>query len=75
MAIEDGYVLAKCLSNYALSEALLQYEQSRKPRATKIQQMSKANAGLYHMHGGLLGRDEIDRASSRWSVCSYCHSS
>ena len=55
MAIEDGYVLAKCLSNYALGDALLKYEQSRKPRTTRIQQMSKANAGLYHMHGGVLG--------------------
>ncbi|GGN15324.1 MULTISPECIES: FAD-dependent monooxygenase [Marinomonas] len=59
MAIEDGYVLAKCLSRHSLKDALLQYEQSRKPRATKIQQMSKANAGLYHMHGGMLGRMKL----------------
>tara|TARA_R110001606_G_scaffold8453_3_gene37226 strand:- start:36322 stop:37515 length:1194 start_codon:yes stop_codon:yes gene_type:complete len=59
MAIEDGYILAKCLSNYALSDALLKYEQVRKPRATKIQQMSKANAGLYHMHGGVFGRMKL----------------
>lgn len=59
MAIEDGYVLAKCLSNYTLGDALLKYEQSRKPRATKIQQMSKANVGLYHMHGGVLGKMKL----------------
>lgn len=59
MAIEDGYILAKCLSNYALSDALLKYEQVRKPRATKIQLMSKANAGLYHMHGGVFGRMKL----------------
>tara|TARA_R110001606_G_C15307329_1_gene643250 strand:- start:14 stop:1207 length:1194 start_codon:yes stop_codon:yes gene_type:complete len=59
MAIEDAYVLARCLSRLELSDALLKYEQTRKPRATKIQQMSKANAGLYHMHGGVLGKMKL----------------
>ncbi|MBU2024332.1 MAG: FAD-dependent monooxygenase [Gammaproteobacteria bacterium] len=56
MAIEDGYVLAECLSRHEIKHALMKYELARKPRATKIQQMSKANAGLYHMHGGVLGK-------------------
>lgn len=59
MAIEDAYVLAKCLSRFELSDALFKYEQTRKPRATKVQQMSKANAGLYHMHGGALGKMKL----------------
>lgn len=59
MAIEDAYVLAKCLSRFELSDALFKYEQTRKPRATKVQQMSKANAGLYHMHGGVLGKMKL----------------
>lgn len=59
MAIEDAFVLAKYLSRHTLSDALLKYEQVRKPRATKIQQMSKANAGLYHMHGGVLGKMKL----------------
>lgn len=56
MAIEDAYVLAKCLADYKMSDALVEYEKIRKPRATKIQKMSKANASLYHMHGGVLGK-------------------
>lgn len=59
MAIEDAYVLSQCVARYPLTEALKHYEQVRKPRATKIQQMSKANAGLYHMQGGVLGRIKL----------------
>jgi len=68
MAIEDAYVLAQYLSCYTIDEALMQYEQVRKPRATKIQQMSKANAGLYHMHGGVLGKMKLKalQAASRF---------
>lgn len=66
MAIEDGYVLAECLSRYVLSDALLRYEQSRKPRATNIQNMSKANAGLYHMHGGVLGKVKLKALQAAW---------
>jgi salicylate hydroxylase len=59
MAIEDAYVLAQCLSRYSIGDALIKYEQVRKPRTTKIQQMSKANAGLYHMHGGAFGKMKL----------------
>ncbi len=59
MAIEDAYVLADQLSQNAVSTALMNYEAIRKPRATKIQQMSAANAGLYHMHGGLFGKAKL----------------
>ncbi|NLQ17658.1 NAD(P)-binding protein [Marinomonas sp. M1K-6] len=60
MAIEDAYVLAQCLSRYPLAEALTNYERVRKPRATQIQQLSKGNAGLYHMHGGVLGKMKLN---------------
>ncbi|WOD06346.1 FAD-dependent monooxygenase [Marinomonas sp. GJ51-6] len=59
MAIEDAYVLAKCVADCRLSDALIEYEKIRKPRATKIQKMSKANASLYHMHGGLVGKMKL----------------
>jgi len=59
MAIEDAAVLAQCVARYPLADGLKHYEQDRKPRATKIQQMSKANAGLYHMQGGVLGRIKL----------------
>ena len=59
MAIEDAYVLAKYVTQRPLSDALMSYEKIRKPRATRIQKMSKANAGLYHMHGGVLGKFKL----------------
>lgn len=59
MAIEDAYILAECVSGAtsaeSLEQALQAYEQHRKPRTSKVQAMSKANAGLFHMHGGVLG--------------------
>lgn len=59
MAIEDAYILAKCLGAQqqavSLTPALAKYEAMRKPRATQVQAMSRANAGLFHMHGGPFG--------------------
>ena len=55
MAIEDAYVLSKLLAKYDSQSAFAKYEALRKPRATDIQQMSRENASLYHMHGGLSG--------------------
>jgi salicylate hydroxylase len=59
MAIEDAYVLAKCVAEHDMTEAFIKYEKNRKPRATKIQKMSKANASLYHMHGGVFGKMKL----------------
>ncbi|REG84935.1 FAD-dependent monooxygenase [Marinomonas pollencensis] len=59
MAIEDAHVLSQCLEQYTRAQALARYEALRKPRASKIQAMSKENAGLYHMHGGLAGRIKL----------------
>lgn len=56
MAIEDAYVLAKQVSKYPLDEALMHYEQERKPRVTRMQKMSQSNGALYHMQGGMLGK-------------------
>ncbi|MCV2401581.1 FAD-dependent monooxygenase [Marinomonas sp. C2222] len=60
MAIEDAYVLAKQVSKYPLDEALMRYELERKPRVTRIQNMSQNNAALYHMHGGVLGKIKLN---------------
>ncbi|MCZ2721016.1 FAD-dependent monooxygenase [Marinomonas sp. 15G1-11] len=62
MAIEDAFVLAKELSGVVLEnsqnveQALTRYTHQRLPRTSKVQAMSKANADLYHMKGGALGR-------------------
>ncbi|MCB5161066.1 FAD-dependent monooxygenase [Marinomonas algarum] len=69
MAIEDAQVLARCVATYDLQTALVKYEQVRKPRTTQIQNLSKANAGLYHMHGGVFGKAKLQalKAASRFA--------
>lgn len=60
MAIEDAYVLAESVMKNSLPDALACYEIGRKSRATSIQNMSKNNAALYHMHGGVFGRMKLN---------------
>lgn len=62
MALEDAFVLAHELSisdmddEKSVQQALGRYTNLRLPRASKVQAMSRANADLYHMKGGPLGR-------------------
>ena len=52
MAIEDAYVLAKCIQADAfLPRALHRYEDLRKPRTSKVLARARANADLFHMNG------------------------
>lgn len=52
MAFEDAYVLAKCVEAGAdIQNAVLKYEEIRKPRASKVQARARANADLFHMNG------------------------
>jgi salicylate hydroxylase len=54
-AIEDGACLAACLAaagNRDPGEILRHYEQTRRPRVTRLQQMSRANKTRYHMRDG-----------------------
>lgn len=60
MAIEDAQALAYYLTRFDTPEALVKYEAARKPRTTKVQNLSNANAGLYHMHGGMLGKAKLN---------------
>ncbi|TYL47011.1 FAD-dependent oxidoreductase [Marinomonas sp. IMCC 4694] len=59
MAIEDAAVLVRYVCSFDVADALARYEQVRKPRTTKVQNLSKANAGLYHMHGGVFGKAKL----------------
>lgn len=54
MAIESAYVLAGCLNRQPLnlSQALALYEAIRKPRTTRMQKISAANARVFHIGGG-----------------------
>jgi salicylate hydroxylase len=54
-AIEDGAVLAACLTAAGAddpAEALRRYERLRRPRVTRLQEMSRANKIRYHMPDG-----------------------
>ena len=52
MAIEDAYVLAECLAHEnTKAKALLKYQKIRLKRTTKVQQVSKNNANVFHASG------------------------
>jgi salicylate hydroxylase len=52
MAIEDSWVLARCLSVSATPPAGLKpYQDARLPRTAKVQAASRANADLFHLRG------------------------
>ena len=50
MAIEDAWVLAAKLAAYPqnIPKVLQQYEDTRKPRTTKVQATARRNGQLYH---------------------------
>jgi salicylate hydroxylase len=50
MAIEDGFVLARCIAHFSsdIPQALKRYEELRIPRTTDIVNASAANLGRYH---------------------------
>ncbi|NNK78043.1 MAG: monooxygenase, partial [Litoreibacter sp.] len=48
-ALEDAVVLATCLATQSdLSSALTDYEKTRKPRVTAVQERSAANLRMFH---------------------------
>ena len=52
MAIEDAYVLAKYAAHESnLKQAFLKYQQARLKRTTKVQQVSRNNADIFHASG------------------------
>jgi salicylate hydroxylase len=48
MAIEDGYILARCLAGGDVPAALARYEQARRERTRKVVEGSAANARRFH---------------------------
>jgi salicylate hydroxylase len=48
MAIEDGYILARCLAEADVPEALSRYEDARRERTRKVVEGSAANAKRFH---------------------------
>lgn len=63
-ALEDGYVVARCLADYPVEEALSRYEQARRERTRRTVEGSAAN--IHRFHNPVLadpeeGRRFIDR--------------
>ena len=48
MALEDGYVLARCLKQYGCTQALQRYESARRDRANRAVSGSAENAKRFH---------------------------
>ncbi len=59
MAIEDAWVLARCLAEEPdVDEALMEYERKRKQRVERVVRTARDNARTYHMKGVMaLARD------------------
>jgi len=51
MAIEDAAVLAASVATHGIEKGLQTYEQLRKVRTAKIQNVSRRNAKIFHMRG------------------------
>ncbi|MDJ0508095.1 MAG: FAD-dependent monooxygenase [Crocosphaera sp.] len=52
MAIEDAYLLVQCLDRANnIEKAFIDYQDARMQRTTKVQQVSRNNAGIFHAAG------------------------
>jgi len=64
MAIEDGYILARCLREYAIPEGLSRYESARRERTRRTVEGSAANIQRFHspaLADAATARDYVDR--------------
>jgi salicylate hydroxylase len=64
MAIEDGFILARCLSEFPLSEALNRYERARRERAQRAVEGSSDNIARFHnpaLADPVKGREYVER--------------
>ena len=64
MAIEDGYILARCLQEYGTLEGLSRYESARRERTRRAVEGSAANIQRFHspaLADAATARDYVDR--------------
>jgi len=64
MAIEDGYVLARCLEEFGATEGLTRYEAARRDRTRRAVEGSSANIQRFHnrvLADPVEGRKYVDR--------------
>jgi salicylate hydroxylase len=68
MAIEDGYILARCLDEIGNSEkALLRYEALRKDRTTRVVLGSAENARRFHNPELAHAQGAADYVAREWT--------
>ena len=64
MAIEDGFILARCLREYGIPEGLSRYESARRERTRRAVEGSAANIQRFHspaLADAATARDYVDR--------------
>jgi len=54
LAFEDAWVLADCLTNHPIPEALRLYQSGRRARAVRVIEAANANARNYHLRNPLI---------------------
>jgi salicylate hydroxylase len=73
MAIEDGYMLARCLKVFPVAEALVRYENARRARTRRAVEGSADNIGRFH-HRALAdpaqAREYVEREWAGQNVAS-----
>ena len=73
MAIEDGYMLARCLKAFPVAKALVRYENARRERTRRAVEGSADNIGRFH-HRALAdpaqARDYVEREWAGQNVAS-----
>ena len=71
MAIEDGFILARCLEEFPLAEGLIRYESARRERTRRTVAGSADNIGRFHnraLADPAAARDYVEREWARASV-------
>lgn len=64
MAIEDGFILARCLREFGVAEGLIRYENARRERTRRAVEGSAANIQRFHspvLADPLEARNYVDR--------------
>ena len=73
MAIEDGFILARCLETYDLPDALPHYENARRERTRRAVEGSADNIGRFHnraLADPVKAREYVEREWAGRSVAS-----
>ena len=73
MAIEDGFILSRCLQEFPLPEALVRYESARRERTRRAVEGSSDNIQRFHnraLADPVKAREYVEREWARQSVAA-----